>query len=67
MKTSNFANWKNQRFPGAVSISRYPDYRSGFDGPEFPPLMPSSQLLKAYKGGEIDWSEYKTQYYNGQL
>jgi len=62
MKTSNFANWQRQRFPGAISISRFPDRRSGFDGPEFPPLMPSSQLLKAYKDGLIDWDKYTALY-----
>ena len=66
MKTSNFANWKNQRFPGAVSISRYPDRRSGFTGPEFPPLMPSAQLLNWYKNNEIDWGDYRD-LYAGQL
>jgi hypothetical protein len=62
MKTSNFAHWQRQKFPGAISISRYPDRRSGFNGPEFPPLMPSVQLLKAYKDGDIDWAEYRRRY-----
>jgi uncharacterized protein YeaO (DUF488 family) len=59
MKTSNFAHWQRQKFPGAISISRFPAYRSGWNGPEFPPLMPSAQLLKAYKDGDIDWAEYR--------
>ena len=62
MQTSNFANWQRQRFPGAISISRHPAHRNGWDGPEFPPLMPSSQLLKAYKDGVIDWEQYKSEY-----
>ena len=65
MKTSNFANWQRNRFPGAISISRFPDRRSGYNGPEFPPLMPSSQLLKAYKDG-MSWDEYR-KHYNEQL
>lgn len=62
MKTSNFANWQRQKFPGAISISRYPATRQGWNGPEFPPLMPSTQLLQAYKDGSIDWDEYRRQY-----
>lgn len=64
MKTSNFAHWKNQKFPGAISISRYPDRRSGFNGPEFPPLMPSAGLLKAYKDKKIDWEVYRGLYFD---
>ena len=57
MKTSNFAN--NQRYNlCGISISRYPDRRSGFAGPEFPPLFPDAGLLKDYKEGRIDWINY---------
>lgn len=65
MKTSNFANNKRYSLNG-ISISRYPDKRSGFNGPEFPPLFPSEQLLKEYKNGVIVWDEY-TLIYNAQL
>ena len=65
MKTSNFANNKIYSLNG-ISISRHPDRRSGFAGPEFPPLMPSAQLLALYKAGDIDWQGY-TEHYNGQL
>ena len=61
MKTSNFSN--NQRYGlNGISISRYPDKRSGFKGPEFPPLMPSEGLLKAYKDQRIRWETYKAIY-----
>lgn len=56
MKTSNFAN--NARYDlRGISISRYPDKRSGFTGPEFTPFMPSERLLKAYKEG-LPWPGY---------
>lgn len=68
MMTSNFAN--NQRFGlKGISISRWPDRRSGFDGPEFTPLMPRSQLLNWYKSTSQDaaaWEEYAS-CYNAQL
>jgi uncharacterized protein YeaO (DUF488 family) len=68
LATSNFAN--NQRYGlNGISISRYPDRRSGFTGPEFPPLMPSAQLLAWYKStdqGEQAWAEYADAY-NAQL
>lgn len=63
MKTSNFANHSRQKFPGAISISRYPDKRNGFTGPEFPPLMPSEQLLRAYKDETINWEDYSKEYH----
>lgn len=66
MKTSNFANWAIHRIPGAISISRYPSHRVGWTGPEFTPLIPSAQLLKAYKDGGIDWTDY-SRIYNAQL
>jgi uncharacterized protein YeaO (DUF488 family) len=68
MKTSNFANNARYRLNG-ISISRYPDRRSGFKGPEFTPLMPSAQLLNWYKGtdqGPDAWAEYAS-CYNAQL
>lgn len=65
MKTSNFAN--NQRYGlNGISISRYPAIRNGFKGPEFPPLMPSAQLIRGYKEKIITWPEY-TECYNTQL
>jgi uncharacterized protein YeaO (DUF488 family) len=63
--TSNFATNRMHRLNG-ISISRYPDRRSGFNGPEFPPLFPAEGLLKAYKDGEIKWTEYR-RVYQGQL
>ena len=68
MKTSNFANNKLYHLNG-ISISRHPDRRSGFAGPEFPPLMPSAQLLAWYKGTTQDaaaWEKY-AEAYNAQL
>jgi uncharacterized protein YeaO (DUF488 family) len=62
MQTSNFANWQHQKFPGAIGISRFPGHYNGWKGPEFTPLMPSAQLLKAFKDGEIDWTEYRIAY-----
>ena len=62
MKTSNFANWQRNRFPGAISISRFPGHYNGWKGPEFTPLMPSAQLLRSFKNGEIDWSGYNIAY-----
>lgn len=64
MKTSNFANDQRHQLRG-ISISRYPATRTGFKGPEFPPLMPSAQLLSAYKEG-LPWEGYKL-VYNLQL
>lgn len=61
MKTSNFANNRHHDLCG-ISISRYPDKRSGFTGPEFPPLFPSAGLLKDYKDGRIDWDQYQKLY-----
>ena len=60
MKTSNFANNDRYNLRG-ISISRYPAIRQGFSGPEFPPLFPSAQLLKAYKEG-LSWKEYAARY-----
>lgn len=61
MKTSNFRT--NQLYGlNGISISRYPDRRSGFKGPEFPPLFPSAQLLADYKAEAIDWQGYTTAY-----
>lgn len=60
MKTSNFANNARYNLQG-ISISRYPDRRT-FSGPEFPPLMPSKDLLRSYKDGAIGWHEYENQY-----
>jgi hypothetical protein len=64
MKTSNFANNARYKLNG-ISISRYPDRRSGFKGPEFTPLMPSAQLLAWYKESG-DWEVYSA-HYNDQL
>jgi hypothetical protein len=64
MKTSNFANNRLYSLNG-ISISRFPDKRRGFDGPEFPPLMPSEKLLKEYKEG-MAWESY-AQIYGLQL
>ena len=61
MKTSNFANNQRHKLKG-ISISRYPATRQSFSGPEFPPLMPSEQLLSAYKNGKISWSKYRLEY-----
>lgn len=66
--TSNFANNKLHDLNG-ISISRYPAIRQGFKGPEFTPLMPSSQLLTWYKGtiqAKSAWAEY-CEAYNAQL
>lgn len=60
MKTSNFVNNKLYGLNG-ISISRYPATRQGFTGPEFPPLMPSAQLLAWYKESG-DWDEYARRY-----
>jgi hypothetical protein len=60
VKTSNFANNKLYTLDG-ISISRYPATRQGFSGPEFTPLMPSAQLLSAYKDG-LYWDTYKADY-----
>ncbi len=57
MQTSNFANNRIHGLNG-ISISRYPDRRSGFTGPEFPPLMPPAWLVKGSKEGSISWSDY---------
>jgi len=68
MKTSNFANNKLYHLNG-ISISRHPDRRSGFKGPEFTPLMPSAQLLAWYKStaqGPAAWEEY-AESYNAQM
>jgi len=59
MKTSNFANNQIHQLKG-ISISRFPDKRNGYI-PEFTPLIPSEQLLKAYKAG-LPWAEYATVY-----
>jgi hypothetical protein len=64
METSNFANNQWHDLNG-ISISRYPATRQGFKGPEFPPLMPSSQLLTWYKDTG-DWAKYAISY-NRQL
>lgn len=61
MKTSNFANNARYALRG-ISISRYPDKRSGFSGPEFPPLFPSEDLLKLYKLNAINWADYEVRY-----
>ena len=61
MKTSNFANNQIHGL-GGISISRYPARRQGFKGPEFTPLMPTAQLLKRYKDGEINWEGYELIY-----
>ncbi|NEZ61522.1 DUF488 family protein [Leptolyngbyaceae cyanobacterium CCMR0082] len=61
MKTSNFANNAHHNLQG-ISISRYPATRSGFTGPEFPPLFPDTGLLKDYKESRIDWSGYVARY-----
>jgi uncharacterized protein YeaO (DUF488 family) len=61
MKTSNFANNKLYGLNG-ISISRYPATRQGFTGPEFPPLMPSTQLLNWYKTHPDDWQGYCDRY-----
>ena len=60
MKTSNFANNRIYGLKG-ISISRFPDKRSGFTGPEFTPLMPSEGLLKSYKAG-MSWESYQAVY-----
>lgn len=60
LKTSNFANNRIYNLQG-ISISRFPDKRSGFSGPEFPPLMPNEKLLKEYKEG-LEWDDYKLIY-----
>ena len=56
MQTSNFANNRIHGLNG-ISISRYPDRRSGFTGPEFPPLMPPAWLVKGFKEGSMSWGE----------
>lgn len=63
MKTSNFSNSGHYGLNG-ISISRWPDRRHGFI-PEFTPLMPSAQLLAAYKEG-MPWDSYAL-VYNLQL
>ncbi len=65
MKTSNFANNRIYDLRG-ISISRNPDKRGGFKGPEFPPLFPDEWLLNAYKAGDITWEDYEA-YYHKQL
>ena len=68
MKTSNFANNKLYKLNG-ISISRYPATRQGFTGPEFPPLMPSAQLLAWYKStsqSPDNWADYAYAY-NAQI
>jgi uncharacterized protein YeaO (DUF488 family) len=60
MQTSNFALAQRGYFLGGISVSRYPS--QFFTGPEFSPLMPSRQLLSAFKHNEIDWTEYRIAY-----
>lgn len=59
MQTSNFANNSSHNLHG-ISISRFPP--QFFNGREYPPFMPSRDLLNAYKTGQINWDEYAMLY-----
>jgi hypothetical protein len=59
--TCNFANWK--KIPGniaPISIARIPP--KNWDGFEYPPLWPTSSMLKSYKDGTLTNESYKKFY-----
>ena len=60
MMTSNFARYKIEKFPNAVSIARSSLW---FKGRRYSRLAPSRDLITKYLAGDLNGAEYATEYH----